>query len=110
VLLSLRKQVATEQNNPRIMKIHLHTFRHFKGTMEYHKNGGKLLEVRQILGHKDIESTLVYITLEQAIFNYDTDEWTCKIATTPEQATKLIETGFTLADTIDGKHLYKKRK
>lgn len=34
---ALRKRTAQRMNNPRLMKIHFHTFRHFKGTMEYHR-------------------------------------------------------------------------
>jgi integrase len=36
-LYSLRKRVAYKLQNPRINSIHLHTFRHWNATMEYHK-------------------------------------------------------------------------
>lgn len=32
-----RRRIANKIGNPRIMKIHFHTLRHFKGTMLYHK-------------------------------------------------------------------------
>jgi hypothetical protein len=38
------------------------------------------------------------------------EEYICKTAKTLEEASKLIELGFTKADEIDGIHLYRKRK
>jgi integrase len=32
-----RKAIAEKKDNPRLLKITFHTFRHWKGTMEYHK-------------------------------------------------------------------------
>jgi integrase len=37
VFTALRNQTAKKLNNPRIKQITLHTFRHWKATMEYHK-------------------------------------------------------------------------
>jgi integrase len=37
----------------------LHTFRHWKATMKYHKNKDNL-HVMNLLGHRIIEFTLVY--------------------------------------------------
>jgi hypothetical protein len=54
-----------------------------------------------------METTMHYlraITLDGDI-QYD-----CKTAKTPEEITKLIELGYTLADTIDNIHFYRKRK
>jgi integrase len=105
----LRNNTAKKLSNPRLKQIHFHTFRHWKGTMEYHKTKD-IIHVKTVLGHKDIESTMIYINIEQALFLETSDEFTCKIATTAEQAAQLIETGFTEAAVIDGKHLFKKRK
>ena len=38
------------------------------------------------------------------------DEFIVRMAKSSEEAAKLIEVGFQLADTIDGIHLYRKRK
>jgi len=77
--------------------------------MEYHKNTD-IIHVNTILGHKNISSTMIYINLENALFLEQNDEFTCKVAKTPEEAIKLIEAGFTKADEIDELHIYKKRK
>jgi integrase len=103
-----RKQLATRFNNPRLLQISFHTLRHWKGTMEYHATKD-ILHVKQILGHKSIMSTMIYINLEAALFNF-TDEWTCKTAKTPEEAIQLIQTGFEKADTMGEIHIYRKRK
>lgn len=105
----LRRRTAKKLNNPRLNQIHFHTFRHYKGTMEYHRTKD-IIHVKNILGHKDIESTMIYINLEQALFLEQNDEWTSKAAKTPEECMKLIDAGFTLADTIEGIHIYRKRK
>jgi len=105
----LRNKTTKKLENPRLKKITFHTFRHFKGTMEYHKTHS-IVHVQQILGHKEIKSTMKYINIEASIFQYSNDEFNTAIAKTPEQAQKLIETGFTKADEFDGIHIYKKRK
>jgi integrase len=57
-----RKRTANKLQNPRIMQIHFHTLRHWKATMEYHKTRD-ILHVMNLLGHRNIESTLVYTQL-----------------------------------------------
>jgi integrase len=107
--MEVRKRTAERTGNPRFLKIHLHTFRHFKATTEYHKTKD-IIHVKQLLGHKNITSTMTYINIEQAIFNYTSDEWTSKIASTPEEACKLIEAGFTYINSMGEKAIFKKRK
>ena len=58
-----RKRIAEKFSNPRLRKISFTTFRHWKGTMEYHRTKD-LLYVKKILGHKTIQNTLKYIDLE----------------------------------------------
>ena len=106
---ALRNRTAIKLNNPRLKAIHLHTFRHYKGTTEYHKTKD-IIHVKTILGHKNIESTMTYINLENAIFLSNSDEWTCKTATNVKEASELIETGFEYISTIDNAQLYRKRK
>jgi len=104
-----RNEVAQKLHNERLKQISFKTFRHWKGTMEYHKTKD-ILHVKYVLGHKRIESTMVYINLEQATFLANTDEWTCKTAKTVEESIQLIEAGFQLVDTMDNLKIYKKRK
>jgi hypothetical protein len=78
--------------------------------MEYHKTKD-IIHVKAILGHKDIESTMIYINLENAIFLNDSSEWTCKTAKDTNEATKLIEVGFEyITTTPEGLMLFRKRK
>jgi integrase len=105
----LKRRASKKLNNPRLLQIHPHTFRHWKGTTEYHKTKD-IIHVKTVLGHKNIASTMIYINLENALYLEQNDEFVCKVAKTPDEAIKLIETGFTKADEIDGLHIYKKRK
>ena len=57
-----RKRIAVKLENPRIKAISFKTLRHFKASMEYHRTKS-LLHVKQILGHKSILSTMVYMHL-----------------------------------------------
>ena len=104
----VRNRLAEKIADPTIRRIRLYDLRHFFATMLYHKTKDILL-VKQQLGHKSINSTLIYIDLEATLYN-TRDEWTCRTAQTVEEATKLIETGFEKADEIDGIHIYRKRK
>lgn len=106
---ALRKRTATKLNNPRLIRISFHTFRHWKGTMEYHKTKD-IIHVKAILGHKRIESTMVYINIESALYLADTDEWTCKTASTIKEAQELIETGFQYVTEMEGIKLFRRRK
>jgi integrase len=107
---ALRNRTAVKLSNPRLKAIHLHTFRHFKATMEYHKTRD-IIHVKTVLGHKNIESTMVYINLEQATFLSQADEWTCKATNKTEEATALIENGFEyITTTPEGLMLFRKRK
>jgi integrase len=105
-----RITIAKKLNNPRIKQISFKIFRHYKGTMEYHKTKD-ILHVKYILGHKDIKSTMVYINLEQALFTMDTDEWTTIVIHSIEEETKVINANFQLVRAInETTAIYKKRK
>jgi integrase len=105
-----RKTASIKLQNPRIRQITFHTLRHFKGTTEYHKTKD-ILHVKYILGHKDIKSTMVYINLEQAIFQTETDEWITKVAHNETEELQLIEANFQLVRAInETTAIYKKRK
>jgi integrase len=106
---ALRNRTTTKLNNPRLKQIHFHTFRHYKGTIEYHKTKD-IIHVKTILGHKNIESTMTYINIESALFLTTSDEYTCKTANNVKDATALIETGFEYTTEIDGIKLFRKRK
>jgi len=100
-----RKRAANKLQNKRIEKITFHTLRHWKATMEYHRTKD-ILHVKQMLGHKSIQSTLIYTRL----VNFESDQFTCKVARTLQEAENLIEAGFDYVTDIDGAKLFRKRK
>jgi integrase len=100
-----RKRISTKLQNPRLMQIHFHTLRHWKATMEYHKTRD-ILHVMNLLGHRNIESTLVYTQL----ISFDSDEYHSAIAKTIDEARKLLEEGFEYVCEKDGIMLFRKRK
>jgi integrase len=105
-----RKQLATKLNKPELIKIHFHTFRHWKATMTFIEMGDGYY-VRQLLGHKTSAMTDRYIHIAKAlILSKDRDKYVCKVATTPEEALDLGEKGFTEYSIFGEKHLFRKLK
>jgi integrase len=100
-----RRRASKNLGNPNIEKISMKTFRHFKATMEYHKTKD-ILYVKKLLGHKNIQNTMVYIHL----VNFESDDWVCKVASSLEEAVKLIEAGFEYVTDYEGKKVFRKRK
>lgn len=66
--------------------------------------------VKQFLGHKKIENTLLYIQLAEAIFKDTGDEFTVRVASKPEEIKSLLETGFEYVCEKDGLLFFRKRK
>jgi integrase len=110
-MLSLaRKYAARKLQNPRLLQIHFHTLRHWKGTMEYHKTKD-ILHVKTVLGHKSIINTMIYINLEQAHFHAgDSSEYITRVAKTVKGVRALLEASFEYVIEMDGVKLFRKRK
>ena len=104
-----RRRLAEKLNNPRLLRITFHTLRHWKATMEYHKTRD-IMFIRELLGHRDINNTLIYVQIEKTLFNQDNDEFTVKIAKDPEEIKSLLETGFEYVCEKDGLMFFRKRK
>ncbi|MEM2688840.1 MAG: site-specific integrase [Candidatus Bathyarchaeia archaeon] len=104
-----RKKTALKLANPRLLQISFHTFRHWKATMEYHKTKDPL-HVKELLGHKKLDTTLMYIQIEKAIFQDSNDEFTVKIAKTPDEIKELLEVGFEYVCEKDGLMFFRKRR
>jgi integrase len=101
-----RKRIAFKLQNPRLMRISFHTFRHWKATTEYHKTKD-ILHVMQMLGHRDIKTTLIYTQL----IHFESDEWHSATAKTTEEAAKLVDAGFEyVCTTPEDIMLFRKRK
>lgn len=74
--------------------------------MEYHKTKD-ILHVKRVLGHKKIESTLVYTHL----VDFKDDEFITKVAQNAKEACKLVEGGFEyVCTTPDRMLIFKRRK
>lgn len=101
----VRQKLAKKLNNPRLLSISLVTFRHWGATMVYYRTN-KILLVKKLLGHKNINSTMKYTQLVEF---KDTD-YDVTSATTAEEAKKLGEAGFEKYDEFNGIHLYRKPK
>jgi len=104
-----RKRLAFKLNNPKLLQISFHSFRHWKGTMEYHKTKD-ILHVQKILGHRNIQNTLIYITVEQALWQSKNEEFHVKTAETVEEACELVKVGFEYVCEIEGVKIFRKRK
>lgn len=104
------RTLARKSNNPRFIKIHLHTFRHCKALREYHKTRD-ILHVRYVLGHKTLRATQRYVEMYTHVYgNLKPQDYVVKIARTSEEAKDLLKVGFEFVNEIDGEYLYKKAK
>jgi integrase len=105
-----RKRIARKLANPRLLEIHFHTLRHWKATTEQHKTRDPW-HVKEILSHKSVKSTEVYIHIEKQLYqNGANDEFIVKVATTPKEIAALLETGFEYIMTKDNLAYFRKRK
>jgi len=104
-----RRRLARKMNNPRLLQIHFHTFRHWKATMLYHETKDPL-HVKETLGHKKMDTTLLYIQLDKALFTQESDGFTVKVAKNPDEIQGLLEVGFEWVGTKDGLVYLRKRK
>jgi len=101
-----RNRLAKEQNLPQLRQIPLRNLRHHYACKTYDRTKDILL-VMQKLGHKKIETTMLYTQL--ITFNEE-ENYTCKTATNIKEAQDLIEHGFEYVTELDGMKLFRKRK
>jgi len=73
--------------------------------MEYHKTKD-ILHVMQLLGHKQLSSTMVYTHLVQ----FENNDFHVKTAKTLEEACELAKAGFTFFTKIDEVQIFRKPK
>ena len=103
-------ETSKKKNNKKtklieLSNIRLYDLRHFCATMLYHKTKD-ILYVKQQLGHRSIESTLMYTQL----INFEANEWTSSVATTVKEACELINDGFEFVCNFNGSKIFRKRK
>jgi len=104
-----RRRLASKLQNPRLVRISFHTFRHWKATMLYHQTKDPYY-VRNFLGHKSMRSTEIYITIERTTFEPSSDEFSVKVVSKPEEIKTLLETGFEYVCKKDELVFLRKRK
>jgi integrase len=104
-----RKKAATKLNKPEFLKIHFHTFRHMRGTLDVH-NHVPLFEVKEKLGHKCICNTEKYVHWNRQLYDAKSDRYHFAAVSTIEEAGKLIETGYEFVTDMEGMKLFRKPK
>jgi hypothetical protein len=72
--------------------------------MEYHETKD-IIPFQCVLGNRNVQNTLKYIHLEQAIFKEADDKFHVRVAETLGEATKLLEVGYEFVTAMDGKKL-----
>jgi integrase len=100
-----RRRIAARLKNLRIKQITFHTFRHWKATMEYYKTRD-ILHVKQVLGHKSLDNTMLYTQL----ISFKDDDFTANVAHSEEEACKLVEAGFEYVCDFNRNKIFRKRK
>lgn len=68
--------------------------------------------VQRLLGHKNIQNTLIYIDLEAKLFHDSNEGYTTRIALDAGEACSLIEVGFeyVTGEYNDGGKIFRKRQ
>jgi integrase len=100
-----RKNAAHKLGNPRLLRIHFHTFRHFKATMEYSRTKD-IIHVMHLLGHRSIANTLLYTQL----IEFKEEDYHSTIANNIEEAKQLVSLGFEFVCSHNGFMLFRKHK
>lgn len=100
-----RARIAHKLKNPRMRRITFHTLRHWGATMEYHRTKD-ILHIKERLGHRDIESTLIYTHL----VNFEGDEYHVKTGKNLREDQELLKSGFEYVTERNGVKIYRKRK
>ena len=77
--------------------------------MLYHQTKDVLF-VKEFLGHKRVEDTMLYIQIADVIFKEITDEFTVRIAKTSKEIQELLEVGFEYVCEKEDLLYFKKRK
>ncbi len=100
-----RRHLAKKIHEPDLMKIRLYDFRHYYATMLYQKTKD-ILYVKEQIGHKRIENTLIYTHL----IRFSDEEYVSAVARTVDEARSLVEAGFEYVTEMDGVKVFRKRK
>lgn len=103
-----KARLAEKLQNPRLKQIHFHTLRHFFATKLFDQTKS-LPQVQEKLGHRNINSTMVYTHLVE--FDEDSQNYYHAIARDEKEAGDLIDHGFQyVCTTPQGIMMFRKRK
>jgi integrase len=102
----VRSRLYKKTGNHNLLRIHFHTFRHWRATREYEQTHD-IRAVQKLTGHKSINNTTRY---EHS--TYSTEEYIVKRPTAPEEEDALISSGFQYVRYDEKKNvpIYRKRK
>lgn len=103
--MKVRNSLTDKLKEPGLKSIRLYDLRHYYAIMTYHRTKD-ILYTKQQLGHKRIETTLLYAQL----VNFESDEYHSAVAKNINDAQKLAEIGFEYVTTFDNLMLFRKRK
>lgn len=101
-----RKHIAAKTANKNLLKIHLHSFRHFFATKLYLQTND-IRYVQKKLGHRSILSTTIYENSDPN--DAEVEQYTIKAVGSKEEAIQLGKLGYEPFDNVDGVKLYRKR-
>jgi len=103
-----KSNLALKLQNPRLKQVKFHSLRHFKATKEYAMTRN-ILHVKQLLGHRDINSTLVYTHLVP--FDDEAENYHHATAKDDKEAGELIEQAWQyVLTTPQGVMMFRKAK
>jgi hypothetical protein len=77
--------------------------------MLYHETHD-IIAVKEFLGHKTLEVTLLYIQIEKALFKNEAENFIVKATKDTEEMQSLLEVGFEYVCQKDGLMFFRKRK
>ncbi|MCW3994490.1 MAG: tyrosine-type recombinase/integrase [Candidatus Bathyarchaeota archaeon] len=100
--------LSKKLQNPRLKQIHFHTLRHFYATKLFNETKNLIL-VKQKLGHRNINSTMVYTHIVE--FDEESQNYHHATAKDDKEAGELIDNGWTYICTTPQKiMMFRKRK
>ena len=105
VFMRIRNRLANRLHEPELKNYRLYDLRHYFATMLYHKTKD-ILYVKEQLGHRRLETTLIYTHL----IDFKDDDFTVRKAETVQEACDLIESGFEYITEMENIKLFRKRK
>jgi len=77
--------------------------------MLYHEIHDIIL-VKEFLGHKTLNTTLLYVQIEKALFRNEPENFYVKTTRDPEEIQALLEVGFEFVCKTEDLMFFRKRK